>query len=175
MLNTSVSDCCSLGPSSLAQRPDENREALRSVLYVDDDWEHLSAQCALLENAGYRVEATDSPAAGLSSYVRNSFDAVILDFHLPFVSNGLLATVMRRFRHDILLILISDRDDLAENELGTLDSQLPSDTSRIITVHNLYDLIERGHDLYEIVERGHARSADRLPKTLDRRGRQDRL
>ena len=172
MLNVSISECCSLGPSSLVHhRPDENRKAPRSVLYVDDDWEHLSAQRALLENAGYRVEATDSPAAGLSCYVRNRFDAVILDFHLPFVSNGLLATVMRRFRSDVPFILVSDRAEFAETELGTLSS----DTSRIVTVHNLYDLVERGHDLYEIVERGPEESAHTVPESVGSRERKDRM
>jgi CheY-like chemotaxis protein len=175
MLNVSIAGCCSLGPSSLVQhRPDENRKALRSVLYVDDDWEHLASQCALLENAGYRVEATDSPAAGLSSYVRTRFDAVILDFHLPFVSNGLLATVMRRFRSDVPFILIGDRSEFAGTE-GTLNTPVPSDTTRIVTVRNLCDLIERGHDLYEIVERGPENSADAVQEIVGWRGREDRM
>lgn len=142
-------------------------EAIRSVLYVDDDWEHLSTQCSMLESAGYHVVATDSPAAGLSSYVRNGFDAVILDFHLPFVSNGLLANVMRQFRSDIPLILIADQPELFENELGTRDRQLPRGTSQIVILDTVYDVIERGHDLYQVTERGPLRPAHQLPDIVD--------
>jgi DNA-binding response OmpR family regulator len=129
-------------------------------LYIDDDWEHLLTQCAILENAGYCVEATDSPAAGLSSYIRNGFDAVILDFHLPFVSNGLLATVMRRFRSDIPLILISDRAELSETEVVLLDCHLSKGSSPVVILKSVYDLIDRGHGVYDMIAHGHEKSVD---------------
>lgn len=152
-----------------------NGDALPAVLYLDDDWEHLSTQCAMLESAGYRVEATDSPAAGLSSYIRNAFDAVVLDFHLPFVSNGLLATVMHQFRRDIPLILVSDRAEFADNELGTLDRLLPRDTSQGIFLENVYEVIERGHDVYAVIERRDQSPADQDRKIVDCSDREDRI
>lgn len=175
MLSVSDTDCSSQIHVSLVRRPAGNGEAIRSVLYVDDNWEHLSTQCAMLEDAGYRVEATDSPAAGLSSYVRNGFDAVILDFHLPFVSNRLLATVLRRFRNDIPLILISDPSEFADQELSALDRQLPRDTSQVVILDNIYEVIERGHDVYDIVERGHKKPAGQVTDTTGRLDRRSQM
>lgn len=146
MLNVPGSECCAFPHASPLPHVLSGSDPIRSVLYVDDDWEHLSARCALLQDAGYRVEATDSPAAGLSSYIQNAFDAVILDFHLPFVSSGLLANVMRRFRRDIPLILVSDRIEFAEYELGILDRQLPRGTSEGAFLDNMNEVIVRCHE-----------------------------
>lgn len=158
MLNFPDTACFAENHSLRTFRPAaENRDLGRSVLYVDDDWEHMSTQCAMLESAGYRVEAADSAAAGLSSYIQKGFDAVILDFHLPFVSSGLLATVMRRFRRDIPLILISDRAEFDEGELDALDRQLPRGTSQGALLENVYEVVEHGHDVYDVTERGDRR------------------
>lgn len=136
------SDSASFGPQSVAccDAP------ARCLLYVDDDWSHLTSQRAMLEAAGYRVVATDSPAAGLSSYVRDGLDAVILDFHLPFVSNNLLATVMHRLRTDIPLILIATQSDPASEDLGAFDRLISRDLPPGALLENVHDVIEHGRE-----------------------------
>lgn len=114
----------------------------RSVLYIDDDWQNLADCCTTLERGGYTVTATDSPAAGLSAFIEETFDAVILNFHLPFVSNGLLAQVMHKFRHDVPLLLISDGSE--EQDLSPWDRRISEGVHPEQLLANLQAVIEDG-------------------------------
>ena len=120
----------------------ETERSACSVLYVDDDWQNLAEWCATLEQAGYCVTATDSPAAALRSFDRENFDAVVLNFHLPYVSSGLLAQVMRSFRRDIPLLLISDCID--DDDLSPWDRRLSEGVDPDQFLANLEGAIEHG-------------------------------
>lgn len=114
-------------PEFAAAGTPEKGEPARSVLYINDNWEDLAFWRGLLDSAGYSVFATDSPASGLSAYLEDRFDAVILAFQMPFVSSGLLATVMRLFRHDTPLILMSESPDPSPEEIAPFDLVLRGD------------------------------------------------
>lgn len=117
-------------------------QSAHSVLYVDDDWQNLADWCATLQGAGYCVTATDSPAAALRSFAHESFDAVVLNFHLPYVTSGLLGQVMRTLRRDIPLLLISD--SLEDEDLSPWDRRLSEGIDADQFLASLQGAIEHG-------------------------------
>jgi CheY-like chemotaxis protein len=118
-------------------------DPVRSVLYIGDDPEQRALWCNALTGAGYVVTASDSPAAGLSAYVEHRFDAVLLSFHMRYVSSGLLATVMRLFQRGTPLILLSDSGGSSEQELAPFDRVFPRNTAPAAVLGSLHGLIER--------------------------------
>jgi CheY-like chemotaxis protein len=120
----------------------DSEQCAHSVLYVDDDWQNLAEWCATLEGAGYCVTATDSPAAALRSFAHGSFDAVVLNFHLPYVTSGLLAQVIRTLRRDIPLLLVSDC--LEDEDLSPWDRRLSEGVDADQFLASLHSAIEHG-------------------------------
>jgi CheY-like chemotaxis protein len=127
----------------------------RSILYLDDDWQNLADWCATLEHAGYDVTATDSPAAGLSAFLARDFDAVVLNFHLPYVSSGLLAQVIHNFRWDTPLLLISDSRE--DEDLSPWDRRLSEGATEAQLLAHLQAVMEHA---------GRARAAAALMAAL---------
>lgn len=77
------------------------------ILCIDDEVLGLQIRSVVLERAGYRVvTATDGPT-GLSLFVRELVDAVVLDYFMPEMDGGQIATELRRLRPDIPIILLS--------------------------------------------------------------------
>ncbi len=66
-----------------------------TVLCVDDEPVGLEVRRMLLERAGYKVfTALDGPA-GLEIFAREPIEAVVLDFSMPGMNGGEVASNMR--------------------------------------------------------------------------------
>ena len=116
-------------------------EAPRCLLYIGDDPQMTRWWTESLTSAGYLVTAVDSPAAGLSAYVERQYDGVLLAFHRPCVSSGLLATVMRLFRRSTPLILLAD-SGASTAEMEPFDRVLPKNTVPAVVIGILQGLRE---------------------------------
>jgi CheY-like chemotaxis protein len=94
----------------------EGKVWCKTILCVDDDPGVLAIRRALLENAGYLVLTTHDGPEGLKIYSTGIVDAVILDYEMPIMSGGVVATQMLRIKGDVPLILVSGstipQDDL---------------------------------------------------------------
>ena len=82
-------------------------EESRLVLCVDDELIGLQVRKILLERAGYRVlTALDGPL-GLEVFEKEPVDVVILDYSMPGMHGGEVATRMRQLKPEVPILLLS--------------------------------------------------------------------
>ena len=82
-------------------------ESSHLVLCVDDEAVGLRVRKALLERAGYRVLTAHNGAEGLDVFSREPVEAVVLDYSMPGMHGGEVATEMRQRKPAIPILLLS--------------------------------------------------------------------
>jgi len=79
----------------------------RTVLCVDDERIGLRVRKILLESRGYIVLTANSGDEGLKVFDENHVDAVILDYYMPGLNGGDVASQMRRRRPGVPIVFLS--------------------------------------------------------------------
>ena len=77
------------------------------VLCVDDELVGLRVRKILLERAGYRVLTALNGAAGLEIFANEPVQAVVLDYSMPGMHGGEVASRMRQAKPHIPILLLS--------------------------------------------------------------------
>ncbi|MCU1322968.1 MAG: response regulator receiver protein [Acidobacteriaceae bacterium] len=77
------------------------------ALCVDDEVVGLQVRRILLERAGYRVLTAADGEAGLSVFEREQIEVVVLDFSMPGMDGGEVATRMRQTKPQVPILLLS--------------------------------------------------------------------
>lgn len=90
-----------------------------TILCVDDEQHGLMIRQMLLERVGYSVLTAGTAREGLALFSRRPVDAVLLDYFLPDLDGGLVATAMRLIKPDVPIILFSVQWSLPA-ETGTV-------------------------------------------------------
>ncbi len=117
------------------------------VLLIEDD-ERLAAMLTeYLGEAGYRVAAAGSGAAGLERLAREPFDALVLDLMLPDM-DGLEVCRRLRAQHDLPVLMLTARGDAADRIVGLeigADDYLPKPFEPRELLARLRSLLRRMH------------------------------
>jgi DNA-binding response OmpR family regulator len=79
----------------------------RMVLCIDDSEAMLKYERSLFERSGYIVVTAASAQQGIRLATMSSFDAVLLDYHLPNMNGHQVALEIRRVRPETLIIMVS--------------------------------------------------------------------
>jgi CheY-like chemotaxis protein len=91
------------------------------VLCVDDELVGLQVRKILLERAGYRVlTALDGPA-GLEIFGAEPVEAVVLDYSMPGMHGGEVASRMRQAKPQVPILLLSAYVDLSAEVTSLVD------------------------------------------------------
>lgn len=90
-----------------------------TILCVDDEQHGLMIRQMLLERVGYSVLTAGTAREGLALFSQKPVDAVVLDYYLPDVDGGRVATAMRLLKPDVPIIMFSVQWTLPE-ETGTV-------------------------------------------------------
>nr|WP_252263452.1 response regulator [Paracidobacterium acidisoli] len=103
-----------------------------TILCIDDEALGLQIRKAVLERAGYRVLTALDGQSGISLFLDQAIDAVILDFYMPGMDGGKVAAIMRSERPQIPIMLLSayinlPSDTTALADLTLLKGGEPSD------------------------------------------------
>ena len=77
------------------------------VLCVDDETVGLQVRRLLLERAGYRVLTAVDGESGLDMFKREPVQAVVLDYSMPGMDGGEVASQMRTCKPEIPILLLS--------------------------------------------------------------------
>ncbi|HMH15264.1 MAG TPA: response regulator [Edaphobacter sp.] len=77
------------------------------VLCVDDELVGLRVRKILLERAGYRVLTALNGAKGLEIFTNEPVQAVVLDYSMPGMHGGEVASRMRQTKPNIPILLLS--------------------------------------------------------------------
>jgi CheY-like chemotaxis protein len=77
------------------------------VLCVDDERIGLEVRKILLERAGYRVLTAQDGPTGLAVFSAEPVEAVVLDFSMPGMHGGEIASQMRQIKPEVPILLLS--------------------------------------------------------------------
>ncbi len=78
-----------------------------TILCIDDEVLGLEIRKVVLEREGYVVHtATDGPT-GIRVFRQQPVDAVVLDFAMPGMDGGAVATALREIRPTVPILLLS--------------------------------------------------------------------
>jgi CheY-like chemotaxis protein len=77
------------------------------ILCVDDEALGLQIRKAVLERAGYRVLTAVDGSSGLTLFFDQPVEGVILDYFMPGMDGGQVATAMRKQRPEVPILLLS--------------------------------------------------------------------
>lgn len=77
------------------------------ILCVDDELVGLRVRKLLLERAGYKVLTAMDGATGLEIFKNEPVEAVVLDYSMPGMHGGEVASLMRQAKPKIPILLLS--------------------------------------------------------------------
>jgi CheY-like chemotaxis protein len=89
------------------------------LLCIDDSQAILDYEKRILERSGYFVVTALSARRGLRLATSFSFDAVLLDYHMPEMNGHDLASEIRRLRPETPVVMVSG-------------SAIPEETRRLV-------------------------------------------
>ena len=79
----------------------------KTVLCVDDEAIGLRVRKLMLEGAGFHVLTATSGQQGLDVFDTHDVDVVVLDYYMPGLNGGQVASELRRRRADVPIIFFS--------------------------------------------------------------------
>jgi CheY-like chemotaxis protein len=91
------------------------------VLCVDDELIGLQVRKILLERAGYRVLTAPDGATGLEVFAAEPVEVVVLDYSMPGMHGGEVATRMRQIKPDVPILLLSAYIGLPPEVISLVD------------------------------------------------------
>lgn len=110
------------------------------ILCIDDYPSSLLCLKWLRRAEEYEVLVASSGSAGLILHSSRPTDAVILDYEMPQMSGGCVATHMKLAKPEIPIVLRSGHDWLPEDVLQTVDALVPKGepvTTLLATINEL--------------------------------------
>ncbi|HEY4900146.1 MAG TPA: response regulator [Terriglobales bacterium] len=95
--------------SKAEREPVTKMDSVRSktVLCVDDEKIGLRVRKIMLESRGYAVLTATNGPDGLRVFDENHVDLVLLDYFMPDLNGGEVASEMRRRRPDVPIVFLS--------------------------------------------------------------------
>jgi len=94
----------------------------RTVLCVDDERIGLRVRKIMLESRGYTVLTANSGDEGLRVFDENHVDVVVLDYYMPGLNGGEVASEMRRRRPGVPIVFLSAYFSLPPEALELADA-----------------------------------------------------
>lgn len=112
------------------------------VLCVDDEMIGLKVRKILLERAGYRVLTAPDGSAGLEIFSNEPVEAVVLDYSMPGMNGGEVASRMRQAKPDIPILLLSAYIGLPPEVLSTVDMYMTKGEGPPVLLQKLSSLLQ---------------------------------
>jgi len=113
----------------------------RTVLCVDDERIGLRVRKIMLESRGYTVLTANSGDEGLRLFDENQVDVVVLDYYMPGLNGGDVASEMRRRRPGVPIVFLSAYFSLPPEALELADAFITKGDPPDILIEKLQRLI----------------------------------
>jgi CheY-like chemotaxis protein len=94
----------------------------KTVLCVDDEKIGLRVRRIMLESRGYQVLTASSGPEGLKVFDENHVDLVVLDYFMPDLNGGEVASEIRRRRPGVPIVFLSAYFSLPPEALELADA-----------------------------------------------------
>ncbi len=111
------------------------------ILCIDDELVGLRVRKLLLERAGYKVlTAMDGPA-GLEIFKKEPVEAVVLDYSMPGMHGGEVASLMRQTKPEIPILLLSAYIGLPADVTSTVNLYMTKGEGAPVLLKKLRSLL----------------------------------
>jgi CheY-like chemotaxis protein len=114
------------------------------VLCVDDEAVGLHVRRLLLERAGYQVLTASDGPSGISLFEQHPVQAVVLDYSMPGMSGGEVASRMRARKPEVPILLLSAYVGLPEEITGVVDVYMTKAEGAPVLLERLSHMLQAG-------------------------------
>jgi CheY-like chemotaxis protein len=111
------------------------------VLCVDDELVGLQVRKILLERAGYRVLTAPDGPSGLVLFSEEPVEAVVLDYSMPGMHGGEVATRMRQTKPQVPILLLSAYMGLSADVTSLVDLYMTKGEGAPVLLEKLSSLL----------------------------------
>ena len=119
-------------------------DELPLVLCVDDEVTGLQVRKILLERAGYRVLTAQDGLEGLALFEEEPVEVVVLDYSMPGMDGGEVATRMRQVKPKVPILLLSAYVGLPTEVTSLVDLYMTKGEGADMLLKRLGSLLECG-------------------------------
>jgi CheY-like chemotaxis protein len=112
------------------------------VLCVDDELVGLQVRKILLERAGYRVLTAPDGPSGLAIFSEEPVEAVVLDYSMPGMHGGEVATRMRQTKPQVPILLLSAYMGLSADVTSLVDLYMTKGEGAPVLLEKLSSLLQ---------------------------------
>jgi CheY-like chemotaxis protein len=114
----------------------------KTLLCVDDEAIGLKVRKIILERQGYQVLTANDGADGLHAFEHHAVDAVVLDYYMPGMNGGAVASAMKQTKPEVPIILLSAYITLPESVIDSVDAYIVKGDSPEILLDKIAELTE---------------------------------
>ena len=101
----------------------------QTIVCIDDDLDTLIGYQSLLWNHGYNVLISTNGSQGVELVKSLPIDAVILDFQMPGMDGGMVATQIKEFKPNVPVMMLTAHESLPDEVLDQVDMFFPKGES----------------------------------------------
>jgi CheY-like chemotaxis protein len=112
------------------------------VLCVDDELVGLQVRKIVLERAGYRVLTAPDGPSGLDLFENEPVEVVVLDYSMPGMHGGEVATRMRQVKPQVPILLLSAYVGLSPEVTTLVDLYMTKGEGAPILLDKLNTLLQ---------------------------------
>jgi CheY-like chemotaxis protein len=112
------------------------------ILCVDDELVGLRVRKILLERAGYRVLTAMDGTTGLTLFETEPIEAVVLDYSMPGMHGGEVASRMRQLKPRIPILLLSAYIGLPAEVTSLVDLYMTKGEGAPVLLQKLESLLQ---------------------------------
>jgi CheY-like chemotaxis protein len=112
------------------------------ILCVDDELVGLRVRKILLERAGYRVLTAMDGTTGLTLFENEPIEAVVLDYSMPGMHGGEVASRMRQIKPRIPILLLSAYIGLPAEVTSLVDLYMTKGEGAPVLLQKLESLLQ---------------------------------
>jgi CheY-like chemotaxis protein len=116
------------------------------ILCIDDEALGLQIRKAVLEHAGYKVLTALDGTSGLTAFVDQQVDVVVLDYFMPGLDGGQVAAEMRKQRPATPILLLSAYINLPQEVIRLVDHTVLKGDGPERLLSAIRELLDRGRD-----------------------------
>ena len=113
----------------------------KTVLCVDDEKIGLRVRKIMLESRGFKVLTASDGAEGLKVFEENEVDVVVLDYFMPELNGGEVASEMRRRRPGVPIVFLSAYFSLPPEALEVADAFLTKGDPPDVLIEKIQNLL----------------------------------
>jgi len=113
----------------------------KTVLCVDDEKIGLRVRKIMLESRGYIVLTASNGPEGLQVFDENHVDLVILDYYMPDLNGGDVASEMRRRRPGVPIVFLSAYFSLPSEALEQADAFITKGDPPDVLIEKIQNLL----------------------------------